>query len=198
MSTRSPVSGCVKASRAAWRNCRSSPRSPPIPYTRVTRERQPDRLEVHPDLVRPPRLEPDTQQRALAHEALDLEEGDGLTRRRGVERVPRGVVTVAADRRLDAAAPRAWVTLDERHVLALELAPADEALHDLVRLGGARHHQQPRRVAVEPVDDSRPVLAPPAMPRASSPCTSVPLVCPGVGWTTTPAGLSTTSRCTSS
>ena len=60
------------------------------PVHGVTRERQADRLEVHPDLVRPPRLEPDTQQRALAHEALDLEEGDGLTRRRGVERVPVG------------------------------------------------------------------------------------------------------------
>ena len=40
--------------------------------------------------------------------------------------------------------------------------------------------------------------SPPAASCASSPCTSVPVAWPAPGWTTTPAGLSTTSRCSSS
>ena len=39
---------------------------------------------------------------------------------------------------------------------------------------------------------------PPATPRRSSACASVPDSCPRAGCTTTPAGLSTTSRCSSS
>src|SRR5436190_9644023 len=40
--------------------------------------------------------------------------------------------------------------------------------------------------------------SPPSTSYASSPCTSVPPACPRPGWTTRPAGLSTTSRCSSS
>src|SRR5580765_386175 len=40
--------------------------------------------------------------------------------------------------------------------------------------------------------------SPPAMPLSSKAWTSVPRACPGAGCTTRPAGLSTTSRCSSS
>src|SRR5579862_9606593 len=40
--------------------------------------------------------------------------------------------------------------------------------------------------------------SPPSTSYASRPCTSVPRAWPGAGWTTSPAGLSTTRRCSSS
>src|SRR5512144_2470465 len=47
--------------------------------------RQADRLEVHADLVRPPRLEPHAQQGSLAQDTLHLEVRDGIPWRRRVE-----------------------------------------------------------------------------------------------------------------
>ena len=45
---------------------------------------------------------------------------------------------------------------------------------------------------------ARSSSSPPSAPASASACASVPLACPGPGWTTTPAGLSTTRRCSSS
>ena len=83
MSTRSPVSGCVKASRAAWRNWRSRPRSPPAP-------RRPGRPTTGARSPRGARgsgasvpVSSRTRSSACsATSSLDLEVRDGLPRRR--------------------------------------------------------------------------------------------------------------------
>src|SRR3954447_16946286 len=68
---------------------------------------QTDRGEVDPDLVRSAGLEAHIEQGMAVEQALDLEVGDGVARRLRVERHPRGLAAVAADRRLDLPAPRA-------------------------------------------------------------------------------------------
>ena len=89
--------------------------------------------------------------------------------------------------------------LHEREVAPLDGAAPDQLLQPRVRLVRAGDDEQARGVAVEPVDDPRPVLvaaggvvARAGRARASRVWWPVP------GWTTTPAGLSTTSRCSSS
>ena len=63
----------------------------------------------------------------------------------------------------------------------------------------ARRARRPEVSAVEAVHDSGPCGAsPPAMSWDRRPWTSVPRSCPPAGCTTIPAGLSTTSRCSSS
>ena len=61
---------------------------------------------------------------------------------------------------------------------------------------------QPRRAAVEAMDDARAAVSPPMPLRSwtwcSSALTSVPPAWPAAGWTTIPAGLSTTTRSRSS
>ena len=64
---------------------------------------------------------------------------------------------VAADRRLDAAAPGARTAPHERLVAPLERVTADEVAQATVRLFASRHDQQAGRVAVDAVDDPRPV-----------------------------------------
>ena len=73
-------------------------------------------------------------------------------------------------------APRARPPDDEREVLARQLPAPHELLEPPVRLGRARDDEQPGRVAVEPVDDARPVRSVPARRRRGreQPCTSVP------------------------
>src|SRR3954468_9170032 len=83
--------------------------------------------------------------------------GYGAARRVGVERLPRRVGAVAADRRLDRAAPGARPAAHQREVGALELVAADEPLQALVRLPGARDAKRPRRVAGEAVHDPGPL-----------------------------------------
>src|SRR3954470_18274202 len=73
----------------------------------IARDGQVDRAEVDADLVRPPGLEPHTEERVARQELDHLEVRHRLARRRRVERMPRRVVTVAADRRIDRAAARA-------------------------------------------------------------------------------------------
>ena len=86
--------------------------------------------------------------------------------------------------------------LDQRQVLAPHLARA-RAAPGSARVGrlGLRHHQQPRRVAVEAVDDARraPGRRRPRRGRAA-PRARVGPRWPGAGCVTSPAGLSTTSR----
>ena len=73
------------------------------PVHRVARDRQVDRCEVDADLMHPPRLEPHAEQRVALQALLELEVRDRVSRRVGVERLPRRVATVAADRSLDPA-----------------------------------------------------------------------------------------------
>jgi hypothetical protein len=134
-STAAPVTGCGKASRAACRNW------------------MPDREQVRSDLVRAAGLEAHAQQRVVRQRALDLEVRDRLARLVGVGRDPSADAPVATERRVDSAAPRRRAALDEREVLAHELARRQQPLQRRVDRLGAGDDQQPRRVAVEPVHD---------------------------------------------
>ena len=82
----------------------------------VADDGQVDRGQVDADLVRPAGLEADVEQRVAAEQPLDLEVRDGVARRVGVERVPRRLAAVAADRRLDPPRARARPAADERQV----------------------------------------------------------------------------------
>ena len=93
----------------------------------------------------------------MREELVELEVRHGVARRVAVERLARRVAAVAADRRLNPAGAGARLAADERDVLAFELAVADEVLQTFVRLLGAGDDEQPRRVAVEAVDDARTV-----------------------------------------
>ena len=164
---------------------------------RVSHDGQVDRRQVDADLMRPSGLEPHVQQRVAAEKLGHLELGHGLAGCVGVERLPRRVVPVAADRRLDPTPPRARPAADEREVVALDLPARNQILKALVSLLRAGDNEEPGSVTVEPVDDSRAICLP-APARPTRPWTSVPLPCPAPGCTTMPAGLSTINRCSSS
>ena len=87
---------------------------------------------------------------------------------------------------------------DHHRVSALHPPRGDRRAQHPVRPVRLCHDQQPRRLLVEPVNDSRSVgrrlRSTSGPPRPSSALTSVPVQFPGAGWTTIPAGLSTTSR----
>ena len=106
---------------------------------------------------------------------------------------------VAAERRVDGAALGVGVARHERQVLARDLARAHHRLERAVGLVGAGHHEQPGRVLVEPVDDARP-LGMLAAGRAAGQQLGerADRVWPAAGWVTSPAGLSTTIRYSSS
>ena len=129
----------------------------------VAADGKPDRLEMDADLVRPAGLEPDVEERVVAHRLLDVEPRHRLARGRRVERVPRAVAAVAADRRLDPPRRRLRLAPHERRVGALELARANQLLQQLVRLLRAGDDEQARGVAIEPVDDPGPVVVVPTL-----------------------------------
>ena len=136
----------------------------------------------------------------LGKELHELEVGHGVPRLVRVERAQRTFAAVAADRRVDASRSRLRPAADEREVAALDLPPSDRLLEAGVarprcarrragrtcrgRDGGrsrdARGRRRPRRRASG------------AAAGASRSLT------PGAGCTVSPAGLSSTSRCSSS
>jgi hypothetical protein len=66
---------------------------------------------------------------------------------------------------------------------------------------GLGDDEQPRGVLVDAVDEAGRSSPPPGAspwPRPTSALTSVPVQLPGAGWTTMPAGLSTTTISSSS
>jgi hypothetical protein len=136
---------------------------------RVADDRQPDRRQMDADLVRAARLEPHVEQRVPVDQPFDFEVRDRLARRVGVERVTRRLAPVAADRRFDPPGPRARAPADERLVAPLELPGAHQLLQLLERRIAARDHEQTRGVAVEPVDDARPLLVLSARGQADEP-----------------------------
>ena len=71
----------------------------------VAADRQPDRLQMDADLMRPPRLEPHVEERMIAHRLSYLEPRDRLSRRRRVERMACAIASVTADRGLDPPRP---------------------------------------------------------------------------------------------
>ena len=94
--------------------------------------------------------------------ALGLEVRDRGARVVGVGRHPRAHAAVAAERRVDRAAPRGRAALDQREVLAGDLARAQRRLQRGVRRLVAGEHEQAGRVAVEPVHDARALRVGPA------------------------------------
>ena len=85
---------------------------------------------------------------------LDLEVGARLARLVGVDRHQHAVAAVAADRRVDRAGARLRPPVDQRQVFAPHAPLHDHLLEramDGVVLGD---DQQPRGVAVKPMDDS--------------------------------------------
>jgi hypothetical protein len=129
------------------------PVAPRRAVLRVAGDRMADREQVRADLVRAAGLEPHAQQRVVRQRALDLEVRDRRARLVGVGRDPGAHAAVAANRGVDRAAPRRRPALDEREVLAHELAGRKLRLERGVHGLGPRDDQQPRRVAVEPVHD---------------------------------------------
>src|SRR5262245_22230109 len=67
----------------------------------VSHDREVDRGQMDADLVRPAGLEAHIQDCVGAEQLVDLEVRDRLARRVRVQRTARGVVPVAADRRVD-------------------------------------------------------------------------------------------------
>ena len=182
--------------REAWRNWRPR-RGSGTPYTGSPMTGRSIAREVDADLVRAPRLERDREERVAADALDQLEVGDRVARRVGVEREADRVVAVAADRRLDPAAARCRDAADERGVGALELAFADEA-REAVRVP-PRSGRRPSGPTCRGRAGARCRAGPARRPRPcrASRSTSVPLARPAPGWTTRPAGLSTTARCSS-
>ena len=127
---------------------------------RIARNRKVDRGEMDADLVRAARLEPDAQERVARQQLLELEVGHGRAGRIRVERVTEPVMTVAADGRVDRPSARAWLADDESTVLARQRAALHELLQPFVCLRRPGDDEQSRGVAVEAVNDSRPVLLP--------------------------------------
>src|SRR6478735_4862770 len=123
---------------------------------RVARDRQPDRVEMHPDLVRAAGLEPYLEQGALAEPLAHLEPGDGLARCIRVDRPARPIGAVAADRGVDPPRPRPGCPSHEGEVASLDLPLSDRRRELFIGALRARDEQQARRVPVEPVDDPRP------------------------------------------
>src|SRR5438128_1488726 len=109
---------------------------------RIARDGEVDRREVHPDLMRAPRLEADIEECIPREELHDLEVRNGVPRRLRVERVPQWIAAVAADRCLDPPAAGPRTAHDECAVLPLERAPAHEGLEPPMRLVGARDDHQ--------------------------------------------------------
>src|SRR6188472_1768580 len=128
------------------------------PVDRIAGYRQVDGGQMNPDLVRPAGLEPDAQQCMARQQLLELEMRYRRARGGRVERMPKPVMPVATDRGVDRPAPRPRPPRHERKVLARQLPAPHEPLQPLVGLVRARDDEQPRRVAVEPVDDARTVL----------------------------------------
>ena len=167
---------------------------------RVAGDRVSDGEQVGADLVGAPRLQPDPQQRRGRQRLLEREVRHRPARLVGVGAHPRAVAAVAPDGRVDrpACAPAGG----PRRARGTRASIARRASASLQRpVGGlvrARHDEQARGVPVEAVHDPR--AARPRRRRRDRPAPGerAPRGARAAGCTTRPAGLSTTSRCSSS
>src|SRR5919197_3254660 len=107
--------------------------------------------------MHPAGLEAHPEERVLRPELLDLEQRDAFPRCVRVERDSGRVVTVTADRRLDAAAARALPSAHECQVRPLEPPFADELREAPMGFLRTGQGDQAGGVAVEPVHDTGPL-----------------------------------------
>ena len=130
---------------------------------RIARDRVADGVEMDPDLVRPPGHQVELEQGPLGEPLANAIAGD---RRAAVghDRHLRPVLRVAPDRRLDAADGGGHAALDERQVRLLDPAGLELGHDRGLRRVGPGDHQQPARIAVEAMDDARPLDAGDAAP----------------------------------
>ena len=137
---------------------------------------------------------------AMVAQQLDgLEPRHGVACGRRVQRMARAILAIAPDRRLDPAGSRSRRSTHQRQVAPLELPLPDHVLQPRVCLVRAGDDEQAGGVLVQPVHDSRPVVVVPSFgSELQEPMDEGAGAAPPAGWTTIPAGLSATSRCSSS
>ena len=127
--------------------------APRRPVLGVADDRVIDGPQVRADLVRAPRLQAHAQQRGARQRLLELEVRHRRARVVGVGRHPRAHAPVAPQRRVDRAAARGRAPLDQRQVLARDRPRLQRVAQRAVHGLRARHHEQPRRVAIEAMHD---------------------------------------------
>ena len=170
------------------------------PVLAVAADRMADRRHVDADLVRAPGVQHDPQQRRVPAAPLELEVRARLARLgrcRSTSASGRGGGGRSARRSSPCRA--GGLAVDERQVLASQRCAAPAA--PSARGGRRRSWRRPAAPRCRGRAGARfPARhgSPPSAPAPPSACASVPVRWPRAGWTTTPAGLSTTSRCSSS
>ena len=127
---------------------------------RVADDRMADRAQVHADLVRAAGVDRhlrERQRRRRTARARTMRVTASRLRRARADIFLR-FDRIAADRRVDAPA-RLHLAPDERDVFLLDLAIVELPRQLLVRRVVLGDDHQPRRAAIEPVHDARPLLA---------------------------------------
>ncbi len=164
---------------------------------RVANQWVSNRGEVGADLVRATGLQAGLEVGLGGQELEHFEVCAGLPRGSTGDRHAVALARGAANRGIDRARSRSEVTLGQGKVDPLDLAALDLCLQSAVGGIVASDDQKTAGVLVEAVDDPRPLsfLPPPSMSPSS--LTRVAPVCEGAGWTTRPAGLSTTAKSSS-
>src|SRR5256886_4764478 len=127
----------------------------------IPHNRTPDVREMHANLMRASRTEPDAQQIAVRklRDTRGVRDGMAAARR---DRHPLALFGVPRDRSFDVDRRLPQMSPHQRRVDALHLAAFDRRGETAVREIGLRDDEQSRRVAVEPVHDSRPAFRRPA------------------------------------
>ena len=126
---------------------------------RVADDRMADRAQVHANLVRAAGVNRDLRQRQRRVELLGAD--DARHRLAAAPRARRHLLPVgriAADRRVDPAS-RLHHAPDQRDVFLLDLAIVKLPRELLVRGVVLGDDHQPRRAAIEPMHDARPLFA---------------------------------------
>ena len=165
---------------------------------RIADDRVADRAQMHADLMRPAGVDRDLRQRQHAAEVLGAD--DPRHRLAAAPRARRHLLPVRRDRGRSARRSAARPAPRPRPARCIPSRPRG-------RETGAPAPRAPRRAWRPPsaptcrdrADARCPGRFSPPMPLRSSTwwssaLTSVPLACPAAGWTTMPAGLSTTMR----
>ena len=151
------VSGWSNARRVACRNWRSRPSSPGVPYSGSPHTGWPIAFRwTRIWWVRPVSRRRRSSE-VRSKRALEREVRARLARVGAADRHARAHARVAPDRGLDRPRARRRAALDERQVLAFDQPLGERRLQQPWASSRARHHEQARGVAIQPMDDSRPL-----------------------------------------